>query len=269
MAPADDVPPATPIRVLVAGAAGRMGREVVRAVTAEPDMTVVAAVDVTAGDDLGPDTPAVTGDLPAALADARPDVMVDFTVPEAALPNLRAALEARVIPLVGTTGLSPADLDVVRALCQRHATAALIAPNFALGAVLLMRFAQEAARYLPDVEILEMHHEKKLDAPSGTAARTAELIAGARQGHPSGDASGAFEMFPGARGGRAAGAIPVHSLRLPGFVASQEVIFGAPGQRLSLRHDSIDRASFMPGVVLAIRKAHTLSGLVVGLENLL
>ena len=256
-----------PIRVLVAGALGRMGRHVVRAVSAEPDLIVSAAVDRAPGN---ADGVSVMADLPAALsADPRPDVLVDFTVPEAALPNIRAALEAGVIPLVGTTGLSPADLDEVRGLCAKHATAALIAPNFALGAVLLMRFAVEAARYLPDVEICEMHHEKKLDAPSGTAARTAELIAEARKGTPAGDAPGAFEKFAGSRGGRAAGDIPVHSLRLPGFVASQEVIFGAPGQRLSLRHDSIDRASFMPGVILAIRRAHTLSGLVVGLENLL
>ncbi len=242
-------------------------------------MTVAAAVDTVAAvavasstdhADYGDEKGNLTDDLKAALrANPPPDVMVDFTVPEAALPNIRAALEAGVIPLVGTTGLSPADLDDVRSLCEKHATAALVAPNFALGAVLLMRFAAEAARYLPDVEICEMHHEKKLDAPSGTAARTAELIAEARTGIPAGDAPGAFEKFAGARGGRAAGDIPVHSLRLPGFVASQEVIFGAPGQRLSLRHDSIDRASFMPGVILAIRKARTLSGLVVGLENLL
>ena len=245
-----------PIRVLVCGARGRMGREVVRAVSDAADMTVAAEVD--AGEDLA-----------AALARALPDVMVDFTVPEAALPNLRAALEAGVIPLVGTTGLGPADIDEVRALCARHGTAALIAPNFALGAVLLMRFAAEAARYLPDVEIIELHHEKKLDAPSGTAAKTAEMIAAARQAAPAGEPPGAFEKNPGARGGRAAGDIPVHSVRLPGFVASQEVLFGAPGQRLSLRHDSIDRTSFMPGVLLAIRRASSLAGLVYGLEELL
>jgi 4-hydroxy-tetrahydrodipicolinate reductase len=247
-----------------------MGREVVRAVAAEPDMRVVGAVDLAAASGTGNEAEIpIVADLRAALADTRPDVMVDFTVPEAALPNIRTALEARVIPLVGTTGLSSSDLDEVRRLCEAHATPALIAPNFAIGAVLLMRFAQEAARYLPDVEILEMHHEKKLDAPSGTAARTAELIAEARQANPAPTPPGAFEKFAGSRGGRAAGDIPVHSLRLPGFVASQEVIFGAPGQRLSLRHDSIDRASFMPGVVLAIRRARALSGLVVGLENLL
>jgi 4-hydroxy-tetrahydrodipicolinate reductase len=132
-----------------------------------------------------------------------------------------------------------------------------------------MRFAAEAARYLPDVEVIELHHEKKLDAPSGTAVKTAEMIAAARQASPLGTLPGAFETFPGARGGQAAGGVPVHSVRLPGFVASQEVIFGAQGQRLTIRHDSIDRTSFMPGVLLALRKAKSCTGLVYGLENLL
>ena len=247
---------AEPIRVAVSGAKGRMGQEVVRAVGGADDMVLVAQTDQ--GDDLA-----------LALRESRPDALVDFTVPEAAMPNLRAALAARVVPLVGTTGLSPTDLDEVRRLCDEHGTAALIAPNFALGAVLMMRFAQEAARYLPDVEIIEMHHEKKVDAPSGTAAKTAEMIVEARTEAARGDAPGAFEKYPGARGGLAPGDIRVHSVRLPGFVASQEVIFGGPGQRLSLRHDSIDRASFMPGVLLAVRRARDLSGLVYGLENLL
>jgi 4-hydroxy-tetrahydrodipicolinate reductase len=244
------------VRVLVTGAKGRMGQEVVRAVTGAQDMEIVAQADQ--GDDLR-----------AILRDARPDVMVDFTVPEAVKENIRAALEAKVVPIVGTTGMGPDDVAEVRSLCEQHDTAALIAPNFAIGAVLLMRFAVEAARYLPDVEIIEMHHERKVDAPSGTAAKTAEMIAAAAERPPVGDAAGAFEKYPGARGGKAPGDIRIHSVRLPGFVASQEVIFGGPGQRLSLRHDSIDRASFMPGVLLAIRKAPTLTGLVYGLENLL
>jgi 4-hydroxy-tetrahydrodipicolinate reductase len=208
-------------------------------------------------------------DLTAVLRDSRPDVMVDFTVPEAVTANIRTALAARVIPLVGTTGLGPEEVEAVRRLCAETDTPALIAPNFAIGAVLLMRFAAEAARYLPDVEIIEMHHERKLDAPSGTATKTAEMIAATAERPPVGDLPGAFEKHTGARGGKGAGDIRIHSVRLPGFVASQEVIFGGPGQRLSLRHDSINRASFMPGVLLAIRKAQTLTGLVYGLENLL
>ena len=246
-----------PIRVVVAGANGRMGSETVRAITAEPDMIV--AGEVHRGDDLG-----------MILREARADVLVDFTVPESVMANLRIALAAKVVPIVGTTGLSPTDLDELRALCAENGIGALIAPNFAIGAVLLMQFAQAAAKYMPDVEIIEMHHERKLDAPSGTAVKTAALIAAVRDAAAAkGDLPGAFETVPSSRGGRAEGNIPVHSIRLPGFVASQEVIFGGPGQRLSLRHDSIDRASFMPGVVLAIRKAASFSGLIYGLENLL
>jgi 4-hydroxy-tetrahydrodipicolinate reductase len=244
------------IRVAVAGARGRMGREVVRAVSEANDMQVAA--EVNRGDDLA-----------AALADARPDVLVEFSVPESVMANVRTALAAGVIPLIGTTGLTPPNLEEIRDLCRQRNVGALVAPNFALGAVLLMRFAAEAARHLPDVEIIEMHHERKLDAPSGTALKTAEMIAAARNRSPRLEPVGAVETVTGARGGRAVGEIPVHSVRLPGFIASQEVIFGGPGQRLSLRHDSIDRASFMPGVLLAISRARTLDGLVYGLENLL
>lgn len=244
------------IRVLVTGAKGRMGREVVRAVTEADGMEVVGTVDE--GDDLA-----------ATIASTRPDAIVDFTVPEAVMSNIRTALAAKVVPLVGTTGISPAEVEEVRGLCAANETGCLIAPNFALGAVLLMRFAAEAARYFPDVEIIEMHHEKKKDAPSGTAAKTAEMIAAARTGTPLPAPADAFETFAGSRGGKAAGEVPVHSVRLPGYVASQEVIFGGPGQRLALRHDSIDRASFMPGVILAVRQASSLKGLVYGLEHLL
>lgn len=244
------------IRVAVAGARGRMGSEVVRAVTAAEGMEVVAQIEV--GDDLA-----------QCLTSSGAQVVVDFTVPESALGNIKTALSVGVIPIVGTTGLSATDLDEVRSLCAAHATACLVAPNFALGAILMMRFAAEAARYLPDVEIIEYHHEKKVDAPSGTAVKTAEMVAAARTAAPTTLPAGAFETFTGARGGKAAGDIPVHSVRLAGFVASQEVLFGAQGQRLTLRHDSIDRTSFMPGVVLAVRRSAELTGLVYGLENLL
>jgi len=244
-----------PIRVAVAGARGRMGVEVVRAVTAAPDMCVVA--ELSRGDDAA-----------ARLAEARPQVLVEFSVPGSVMANVRAALAAGVVPLIGTTGIGDAECAEIAALCERYATPALLAPNFALGAVLLMRFAAEAARYFPDAEIIEMHHERKLDAPSGTASRTAQRIAAGRVDTPLGTPPGAFETAAGARGGVVAG-VPVHSVRLPGFVASEEVIFGAPGQRLTLRHDSTDRTSFMPGVLLAVRQAHRLRGLVIGLENLL
>jgi 4-hydroxy-tetrahydrodipicolinate reductase len=251
----------TIIRVAVSGAKGRMGSETVAAVTGAPDMELVS--QVYRGDDLA-----------AALAGAKPDALVDFSIPEAALGNIRTALENGVVPIVGTTGLSPADLETVRGWCREYNRGALIAPNFAIGAILMMLFSRQAAKYMPDVEIIEMHHERKLDAPSGTAAKTAEMIAEGRQGaQPAALPEGAFEKIPGSRGGKAAGDIPVHSVRMPGFVASQMVIFGGLGQTLTIRHDSLDRKSFMPGVLLALRHAKALAEnggeLVYGLDNLL
>ena len=249
------------ITVAVSGALGRMGREVVAAVGAETDLALVAKVDK--GDDLA-----------AVLALTKPLAVVDFSVPESVLGNIETILAAGCVPIVGTTGLSPADVESVRDLCRRHGRGALIAPNFAIGAVLLMQFARLAAKHMPDAEIIEMHHEKKLDAPSGTAAKTAEMIAeGRAQALPTPLPADAFEKIPGSRGGKGVGDVPVHSVRLPGFVASQMVIFGGLGQTLTLRHDSIDRKSFMPGVILAVRHAPTLAAnggeLVYGLENLL
>jgi len=188
--------------------------------------------------------------------------------------NIAIALRQGVVPIVGTTGFTPADLDTVRALCSDNNCGALIAPNFAIGAVLMMQFAREAAKHMPDAEIIEMHHERKPDAPSGTGAKTAEMIAeGRAAARPTPLPEGAFELIPGSRGGKAAGGVPVHSVRLPGFVASQMVIFGGLGQTLTIRHDSIDRKSFMPGVLLAVRKAPEMKQnggvLVYGLENLL
>lgn len=251
----------TIIRVAVSGAKGRMGSETVAAVTGAPDMELVS--QVYRGDDLA-----------AALAGAKPDALVDFSIPEAALGNIRTALENGVVPIVGTTGLSPADLETVRGWCREYNRGALIAPNFAIGAILMMLFSRQAAKYMPDVEIIEMHHERKLDAPSGTAAKTAEMIAEGRHGaQPAALPEGAFEKIPGSRGGKAAGDIPVHSVRMPGFVASQMVIFGGLGQTLTIRHDSLDRKSFMPGVLLALRHAKALAEnggeLVYGLDNLL
>jgi len=249
------------ITVAVSGALGRMGREVVAAVRAESDLALVAEVDK---DD----------DLADALDQTKPVALVDFSIPEAVMGNIETALAVHVVPIVGTTGLSPEDVARVRELCRHHECGALIAPNFAIGAVLMMQFARLAARHMPDAEIIEMHHEKKRDAPSGTAAKTAEMIAGGRmEAEPTLLPPDAFEKILGARGGKGVGDVPIHSVRLPGFVASQMVIFGGLGQTLTLRHDSIDRRSFMPGVILAIRHAPILAAnggeLVYGLENLL
>ncbi len=259
------------MRVGVVGAAGRMGAEVCRAVDAAPDLDLVAAVDPSrAGEPLGVvvgiDRDLVVTDGLDALTDAGCDVAVEFTGPGTVGPNLVGILERGIHAVVGATGIVDRDLARAAAIAADGPANALIAPNFAIGAVLLMRFAEDAARHLPHVEIIELHHDRKVDAPSGTALRTAELIAGARSQVP--DAPMGDDAHPGARGAEHA-EVRVHSVRLPGLVAHQEVIFGGDGQTLTLRHDSLDRTSFMPGVLLACRGVPELDGLVVGLEHLL
>lgn len=265
-----------PLRILVRGAYGRMGREVVRAVASEPDLRVVAAID-RAG--VGQDAGSAAGldvlgvpirppeELTAALDETHPDVAVDFTQGTEVLALFRVALPRHVSPVVGTTGIPPEALAEMQQLCQEHATPAFIAPNFAIGAVLMMKFAQEAARYLGDVEIIELHHERKRDAPSGTAILTAQRIAETRRSEHA-ERPATLEEAPGSRGAEKYG-VRIHSVRLPGLVAHQEVIFGGLGQILTIRHDSLDRTSFMPGVLLAVRKIRERQGLVIGLENLL
>lgn len=256
------------IRVLVAGAAGRMGSEVVRAVGGASGMEVVAAVDPGISGCLFDGHVACHEDLATALRDARPDVMVDFTRPDVVESNLRLALVAGVDCVVGTTGLSDALLQELAELAPQG-TCLFFAPNFAIGAVLMMKFAQQAARYLPNAEILELHHDRKLDAPSGTAIRTARMVAAARTSTPATPGRETeLDDMQGARGAVVDGVV-VHSVRLPGLVAHQEVIFGGQGQTLTIRHDSIDRTSFMPGVLLAVSQVGTRSGLVIGLEELM
>ncbi|MBC7106484.1 MAG: 4-hydroxy-tetrahydrodipicolinate reductase [Firmicutes bacterium] len=263
------------IRVAVAGAAGRMGTEVVRAVWRAEDLMLVAALDVRrvnadagvlAG--LGEIGVPVRRDLEEVLDEVRPDVLVDFTAAAAAVQNARAALNRGVRPVVGTTGIPAADLEELARLSAARGVGAVVAPNFALGAVLMMRFAAEAARFFPHVEIIELHHDQKVDAPSGTALKTAEVLAAvrgdARRGMPAEELK-----LPGVRGGTYDGGIRIHSVRLPGLVAHQEVIFGGTGQTLTIRHDSTSRESFMPGVLLAVRKVVELKGLVHGLDRLL
>jgi 4-hydroxy-tetrahydrodipicolinate reductase len=262
------------IRVMVCGAYGKMGREVLRGVHKDEQLSVVGAVDIKSdfadvGELIGAGKIGVIvgNDLQTVISETKPQVMVDFTAPEAAMPNIRTAIKNGVCPVIGTTGLSTTDIEEVRQLCTRHKVNAIIAPNFSVGAILMMQLAVEAAKYFPHVEIIEMHHDQKLDAPSGTALRTAQLIAEKRgtlnQGHPA-----EVEKLTGARGGELAG-IRLHSVRLPGYVAHQEVIFGGLGQTLTLRHDSITRESFIPGVLLACKRVLTVDGLVHGLENIL
>jgi 4-hydroxy-tetrahydrodipicolinate reductase len=241
------------IRVVVCGAAGRMGREVVTAVSAEPDMEVVAAVDcVRTREDAG----AVAGigdigvrirtNLYGAIDDSAPDVMVDFTTPASVQRNVTAAIERSVACVVGTTGLDRDHLHELAVLAKKTECGVIVAPNFSIGAALMMRAAEIAARHFQKAEIIELHHDKKLDAPSGTALLTARRMAERTGLQPT-----------------------IHSVRLPGLVAHQEVIFGGKGETLTIRHDTTDRSCFMPGVLLAIRHVREHKGLVCGIDKLL
>lgn len=262
------------IRVGVIGACGRMGQLVCRAVAEDPDLALVAAICRShAGEPIGPRIghPELAGVVLAdeldRLLEAEAEVAVDFTTPAAVRDNVRWVVDHSIHLVVGTTGLTEEDLRWLEEEVGRAGTDAnvIVAPNFAIGAVLMQRFAAEAARFFPAVEVIELHHEGKADAPSGTALATARALAEARREPHRGPAG---ENVPGVRGGEVEG-IRVHSVRLPGLVAHQEVILGGPGQVLSIRHDALDRSSFIPGVLLAIKAVSTRRGLTVGLEPLL
>lgn len=243
----------TSIRVGVLGSNGRMGATVCQAIAASSDCELVAELDI-------------ANDL-AELVSKKVQVVVDFTTPDVVMANLEFVAKNNIHAVVGTTGFDAARLGKVAELFKQSEANVIIAPNFGLAAVLMMQFAQLAAPYFESAEIIELHHPRKADAPSGTAKRTAELIAQARTGlPPMPDAS--TDVVNGARGANISG-IPVHSVRLQGLVAHQEVLFGGPGESLSIRHDSYDRESFMPGVLLAIRKVSEIPGLTFGLEELI
>lgn len=263
------------IKVLVSGYLGRMGTQVVKAVTQSADMQLVAGFDrnCTAGSVLfnGEEIALAFSDLEQALLSTQPDVMVDFTVPTAVEANLRIALPTGVDCVVGTTGLDREALEELVGLAPEGACL-FYAPNFTTGAVLMMHFAKIAARFFPDAEVIEFHHNGKADAPSGTAINTAQSIAEERvKANLVSLSPGRETELVGREGARGASVqgIPVHSIRSDGYVAHQEVVFGSPGQTLTIRHDSIDRSSYMPGVLLAIRSVRDYQGLVVGLENLM
>jgi len=260
------------VRVLVIGAGGRMGREVVRAVTEAEDMVLVGAVDRSrVGEDAGrvaglePASVIITDSLSDAIGASSPDVAVDFTLPSAVMGNVRTALRSGVACVVGASGVTEKDCSELERLCQERKRPVLVAPNFAIGAVLMMQFAAQAARHMEAAEIIELHHAGKADAPSGTALRTAQLMSSATGSRLAGQQSSDGRPSRG----QGEGAIHIHSVRLPGLVAHQEVIFGGWGETLTIRHDSTSRESFMPGVLLAIRKVRGLRGLVVGLEKIL
>ena len=241
------------IKVGVLGARGRMGSEVVQAITDAPDLELVAALDL--------------GDSLDALVTSGAQVVVDFTTPDSVMANLEFLITHNINAVIGTTGFDDARIAKIKSLLASSKSGVLIAPNFAIGAVLMMEFATKAAKYFESAEIIELHHPNKVDAPSGTAARTAELMSKARKEAglaPMPDATTTAQ--DGARGATVGG-IPVHSVRLRGLVAHQEVLLGGIGETLSIRHDSIDRVGFMPGVLLGVRQVLSHPGLTFGLEN--
>ena len=262
------------IRVGVMGACGRMGREICRTVVDDPELELVAAFDreyqgMEIGALIGRQVEGVLveSDLEKLLAETEVDVMIDFTVADAMRVNVPQVLKKGIAVVTGTTGLSAEERAEMGKLAEANNTSMFHAANYAIGAVLMMKFAAEVAKYMPHVEVIELHHDKKLDAPSGTAVTTLAKIAQNRAPMQQGMAD-EYEKIEGARGGEYEG-MRVHSVRLPGYVASQEVIFGGLGQTLTIRHDSISRESFMPGIMLAAKKVQGWKGLLEDLENIM
>lgn len=263
------------IKIIIAGPRGRMGSEAVKLVTNTEHFELAAAVDYKYDGMMLSDLPGfqaarnvpVYGDLKQCLENVSADVLIDLTVPEVGMQHAKTALEYNVRPVVGTTGFTQENLTELQQICHEKEIGCIIAPNFAIGAVLMMKFSQMAAKYFADVEIIELHHDQKLDAPSGTAVKTAEMISAVReskqQGHPN-----EKETLPGARGADMNG-MHIHSVRLPGLIAHQQVLFGSDGQTLTIRHDSYHRGSFMSGVKLAVETVMKQNTFVYGLENIL
>ncbi len=257
------------IKVLVAGFNGKMGQQTVSMVLKQDDFQLVGVYDPHSSEDslTAEDAEIKVYHKLSEIPDGLADVWIDFTSPAAVYENVKGALAKHIHPLVGTTGLTDGQTDELQGLARDTKTGGLIVPNFGISAVLLMQFAQQAAKYMPDVEIIEMHHDQKLDAPSGTAINTAKKITEVREKHRQGNPK-EEETIPGVRGGDYDG-IRIHAVRLPGYVAHEQVLFGGPGEALTIRQDSFDRASFMTGVKLAVKKIKTVTGLKVGLENIL
>lgn len=270
-----------PIPVIVNGAGGKMGREVIKAVASASDLTLFGAIDVNpnladrdAGElaGCGPLEVPVVNDLQGMLVlagqEKQPAVMVDFTHPDSVYDNVRSAIAYGIRPVVGTTGLSPAQIQDLGEFAEKASIGCLIIPNFSIGMVLLQQAAVTASQYFDHVEIIELHHNQKADAPSGTAIQTAQLLGELGKSYNAPLVT-ETEKLTGARGCLADEGIRIHSVRLPGLIAHQEVIFGGPGQLYTLRHDTSDRACYMPGVLLSIRKVMELTCLVYGLEKIL
>ncbi len=260
-----------PIKIVVNGASGKMGREVISAVCQEPDMQLAGAVELQVSEDClalpdGSGTVPFSSDLEHILTSCQPDVLVDFTRAQATMPAVRTATKLGVNLVIGTTGLTDDDLREVEQLATTHQVGAVVASNFALGAIVMMHLAKIAARYFDYAEIIELHHHLKVDAPSGTALSTAKAMADAR-GKPFDNPTEPSKALD-SRGKQVDG-ISIHSVRLPGLLAHQEVLLGGPGQTLSIRHDTIGRQCYMPGVMLAIKQVVKRKGLIYGLDTLL
>ncbi|MER2088967.1 MAG: 4-hydroxy-tetrahydrodipicolinate reductase [Sporosarcina sp.] len=263
------------IKVVIAGARGRLGSAALHSILNAPNMEVVAVLDYkyegqylhgTVVNDEAGGIPIYTS-LENLVAATRPDVLLDLTDPDAVFKNVHDAITLGIRPVVGTSGLSKENISLLTELASKNRIGGIIAPNFSIGAVLMMKFSAIAARYLGDVEILEMHHDKKVDAPSGTAVKTAEMIKEVREAHKQGHPE-EKEHQAGARGADFEG-MKIHSIRLPGLLAHQEVMLGGEGELLSIRHDSFDRSSFMPGILMAIHNVMERKDLVYGLENII
>jgi 4-hydroxy-tetrahydrodipicolinate reductase len=263
------------VKIIIAGPRGRMGSEAVKMVTNTEHFELVAVVDHKYEGHMLSDLDGfhsiknvpMYSTIEKSLESVECDVLIDLTTPEVGMHHARTALQYNVRPVVGTTGFTKADLEELEQICKDKNLGCIIAPNFALGAVLMMKFSQMAAKYFNDIEIIELHHDQKLDAPSGTAVKTAEMMAAVRefkeQGHPD-----EKETISGARGAEFNG-MHIHSVRLPGLIAHQQVLFGSDGQTLSIRHDSYNRASFMSGVKIAVETVMQQDVFVYGLENIL
>lgn len=263
------------IKVVIAGARGRMGTAAVEAIPKVEGMKIVAALDYKYeglflhGDQVSEDQngiPIYTS-FDLLVKETNPDVLLDLTNPEVVYENMHKAISYGIRPVVGTSGLSFEDIEKIKEFANDNEVGGIIAPNFSIGAVLMMKFSAMAARYLGDIEIIESHHDQKVDAPSGTAMKTAEMIMEVRESHAQGHAD-EKEHIAGARGATIDG-MKIHSVRLPGLLAHQEVLLGSEGELLTIRHDSFDRSCFMPGIVMAIHNVMERKDLVYGLENII
>ncbi len=263
------------IKAGVVGALGKMGKQVVKSVLEADDMELVCAIDV-----LGEGTDAgfaaagkecgvlIQTDIKNTISTSKPDVIIDFTQPNGIFEHVKTYMELNVKSVIGTTGLNEENINDLRNLSEKTKTGCLIAPNFSTGAVLLMMFAKQAAKYFNNAEIIELHHNQKKDAPSGTAVKTAQLMAEVNSNFTAGNCA-ETELIKGSRGGTGSANIHIHSVRMPGYIASQEVIFGADGQIFKIKHDTMDRSCYMAGVLLAVRHVYNNNDFIYGLDNIL